>query len=411
MDTLFTLDDTAGQSARIKVIGIGGGGGNALNNMIEHALSGVDFIAANTDAQAIEQSHADVRIQLGAGTTRGLGAGANMNVGKESAEAESDHIREYLQDTDMLFIAAGMGGGTGTGAAPVVAEIARDMGILTVAVVTKPFGFEGKKRMKQADLGIAALHEYVDTLITIPNEKLIGMAGKNDKLLDMFRKVDDVLLQAVRGISELITKPGYMNVDFADVRSVMSENRGMAMMASGAGTGENRASDAAEQAIASPLLEDIDIHGAMGLLVNVTATEDLGMVEYNEAVSIIQNMADEDANVICGMVYDANAGDELRVTVVATGLVNDMVPKLTPVMTSKVDIKVPPLIDRSQLDHGQVGVFGSASIPLHESVGATGTFDNRQLDIPTYQRENDAPEGFDEKKYDTIPAFIRRQAD
>jgi cell division protein FtsZ len=320
MTTLYTFEDTGAQSARIKVIGIGGGGGNALNNMISQNLRGVEFIVANTDAQAIERNNADIKVQLGADITRGLGAGANPQIGRSAAEAERERLREFMADTDMVFITAGMGGGTGTGAAPVIAETAREMGVLTVAVVTKPFGFEGKRRMRQADAGIAELRKHVDTLITIPNQKLIGAVGKNTTMLDAFRKADDVLLQAVRGIAELITHTGYMNVDFADVKAVMSETHGVAMMGSGMATGESRAIEAAERAISSPLLEDIDIHGAQGILVNVTGNEDMTLAEYDEAVSIIHNMADEDANIICGMVYDQDAGEEIRVTVVATGL-------------------------------------------------------------------------------------------
>jgi cell division protein FtsZ len=323
MATLYTFEDTSAQSASIKVIGIGGGGGNALNNMISQKLRGVEFIAANTDAQAIERNQADSKLQLGADITRGLGAGANPQIGRTAAEAERERLREFMADTDMVFITAGMGGGTGTGAAPVIAETAREMGVLTVAVVTKPFGFEGKRRMRQADAGIAELRKYVDTLITIPNQKLIGAVGKNTTMLEAFRKADDVLLQAVRGIAELITHTGYMNVDFADVKAVMSETRGVAMMGSGMATGESRAIEAAERAISSPLLEDIDIHGAQGILVNVTGNEDMTLAEYDEAVSIIHNMADEDANIICGMVYDQEAAEEIRVTVVATGLTGE----------------------------------------------------------------------------------------
>ncbi|MDX8407814.1 MAG: cell division protein FtsZ, partial [Mariprofundaceae bacterium] len=303
MATLYTFEDNSAQSANIKVIGIGGGGGNALNNMIDQKLRGVEFIVANTDAQAIERNQADTKMQLGTNITRGLGAGANPPIGREAAEAEREPLREFMADTDMVFITAGMGGGTGTGAAPVIAEAAKEMGVLTVAVVTKPFAFEGKRRMRQAEAGIAELRKSVDTLITIPNQKLIGAVGKNTSMLEAFRKADDVLLQAVRGIAELITHTGYMNVDFADVKAVMSETKGVAMMGSGMANGESRAMEAAERAISSPLLEDIDIHGAQGILVNVTGNEDMTLAEYDEAVSIIHNMADEDANIICGMVY------------------------------------------------------------------------------------------------------------
>ncbi|MDQ6961449.1 MAG: cell division protein FtsZ [Mariprofundaceae bacterium] len=320
MSTLYTLEDTKGQSANIKVFGIGGGGGNALNNMIDHQLRGVEFIVANTDAQAITRSKANVKVQLGTEITRGLGAGADPEKGRQAAEEERENIREILRDTDMVFITAGMGGGTGTGGTPVIAEVAQEMGILTVAVVTKPFQFEGKRRMRQAEEGIEALRGHVDTLIIIPNQKLISAVGKNTTMLDAFRQADDVLLQAVRGIAELITQTGYINVDFADVKAVMTETQGMAMMGSGVSNGEGRAVDAAELAINSPLLDDVDIHGAQGLLVNVTGSEDMTLMEYDEAICIIQDMADEDANIICGMVYDEDCGDEIRVTVVATGL-------------------------------------------------------------------------------------------
>jgi len=375
MSTLYTLEDTSGQSAQLKVIGIGGGGGNALNNMIDQNLRGVDFTIANTDAQAIENSSAETKIQLGAEITRGLGAGADPQTGKVAAEAERERLRELLSDTDMAFITAGMGGGTGTGGAPVIAEIAREMGVLTVAVVTKPFNFEGKRRMRQADAGIAELGKHVDTLIIIPNQKLIGAVGKHTTMLEAFRKADDVLLQAVRGIAELITHTGYMNVDFADVKAVMSETVGMAMMGSGAASGESRACEAAERAISSPLLEDIDIHGARGILVNVTGNEDMTLAEYDEAVSIIHNMADEDANIICGMVYDQNAGDEMRVTVVATGLASEASPKLTTINSGpegRTLPRTPVLLGAEAL---QAPLFG------HEEA-----YDEDTLQVPTWIR-------------------------
>jgi len=391
MATLFTFEDTAAQSASIKVIGVGGGGGNALNNMINQNLRGVDFIVANTDAQAIERNHADSKLQLGADVTRGLGAGANPQIGREAAEAEKEHLREYMQDTDMVFITAGMGGGTGTGAAPVIAEAARDMGVLTVAVVTKPFSFEGKRRMRQAEAGIAELRKYVDTLITIPNQKLIGAVGKNTSMLEAFRKADDVLLQAVRGIAELITHTGYMNVDFADVKAVMSETRGVAMMGSGFAAGENRAIEAAERAISSPLLEDIDIHGAQGILVNVTGNEDMTLAEYDEAVSIIHNMADEDANIICGMVYDQESDDSIRVTVVATGLSGEA--SLNLVHAEKEPASAPrmPMI--------QPVIAAEASMQSQSS-GQRSQVQAQPFEQP----------GFNDDEY-AVPTFLRRQAD
>ncbi|MDX8402044.1 MAG: cell division protein FtsZ [Mariprofundaceae bacterium] len=381
----YTFDDTAAQAAKIKVIGVGGGGGNALNNMIAQNLRGVEFIVANTDAQALEHNHADIKLQLGTDITRGLGAGANPNIGREAAEAEREHMREFLMNTDMVFITAGMGGGTGTGAAPVIAEVAKEMGVLTVAVVTKPFHFEGRRRMKQAEAGIAELRKHVDTLITIPNQKLIGAVGKNTSMLEAFRKADDVLLQAVRGISELITHTGYMNVDFADVRAVMSETRGVAMMGSGVANGENRAIEAAERAISSPLLEDVDIHGAQGILVNVTGSEDMTLAEYDEAVSIIHNMADEDANIICGMVYDQDAGDEIRVTVVATGLSGEAPVRVaSETRTESIPFPAPNFRRAERIGGGQpAGPQGQTQPQLF---GHTD-LDEDRLSVPTFLRK------------------------
>jgi len=351
--------------------------------MINQHLRGVDFIIANTDAQAIENSKADIKIQLGAEITRGLGAGADPQTGKVAAEAERERLRELLSETDMVFITAGMGGGTGTGGAPVIAEVAREAGILTVAVVTKPFNFEGKRRMRQAEAGIAELSRNVDTLIIIPNQKLIGAVGKHTTMLEAFRKADDVLLQAVRGIAELITHTGYMNVDFADVKAVMSETSGMAMMGSGVASGESRACEAAERAISSPLLEDVDIHGACGILINVTGNEDMTLAEYDEAVSIIHNMADEDANIICGMVYDQGAADEMRVTVVATGLCGESSPRLRTV-TGPVDAaklpKIPLLLGAEAM---QGGDGQAAQTPLF---GHEDAYDEDTLQVPTWIR-------------------------
>jgi len=395
MATLYTFDDTTALSAKIKVIGVGGGGGNALNNMIKQNLRGVDFIVANTDAQAIDGSAAPTKLQLGSHITRGLGAGANPQIGREAAEAERERIAEFMQDTDMVFVTAGMGGGTGTGAAPVIAEVAREMGVLTVAVVTKPFHFEGKRRMRQAEAGIAELRKHVDTLITIPNQKLIGAVGKNTSMLEAFRKADDVLLQAVRGISELITHTGYINVDFADVRSVMRETQGMAMMGSGIASGENRAIEAAEMAISSPLLEDVDIHGAQGILVNVTGNEDMTLAEYDEAVSIIQNMADEDANIICGMVYDSEIGDELRVTVVATGLSGEPQVRVVAGTREQEQARHPlPDLDRTPVARPRMSVAGKGK-PVSTSQQATLFNTAEELD----------------ENHFAVPTFLRRQAD
>ncbi|MFI5394643.1 MAG: cell division protein FtsZ [Candidatus Binatia bacterium] len=304
--------------ARIKVVGIGGGGGNAVNTMIFSGLPGVEFITANTDVQALGASLAPTKLQLGAQLTKGLGAGANPDVGRQAALDDSEIIRDHLGGADMVFITAGMGGGTGTGGAPVVARIAKEQGALTVAVVTKPFQFEGKKRMRQADEGMQELKDAVDTLIAIPNQRLLAIAGRDTSLLDTFKRADDILLQAVRGISDLITVHGLINLDFADVRTIMAE-MGMAMMGAGSASGENRAVEAAQKAVSSPLLEDISIHGAKGVLINITGSHDLSLHEVNEAATLIQEEAHEDATIIFGAVIDEQMGDEIRITVIATG--------------------------------------------------------------------------------------------
>ncbi len=304
--------------ARIKVVGVGGGGGNAVNTMIAAGLPGVDFIAANTDAQALRANLAPIKLQLGEKLTRGLGAGGNPETGRKAAEEDVERLREYLTGADMVFVTAGMGGGTGTGAAPVLARIAKELGSLTVGVVTKPFQFEGKRRMKQADEGMNELKKSVDTLIAIPNQRLLSVAGRNSSILETFKKADDVLLQAVRGISDLITVHGLINLDFADVRTIMAE-MGMAMMGAALAAGENRAIEAAQKAISSPLLEDVSIEGARGLLINITGGPDLTLHEVNEAATLIQAEADEDANIIFGAVIDESMSDQVRITVIATG--------------------------------------------------------------------------------------------
>lgn len=310
--------NSGSSNAVIKVFGIGGGGVNAVNNMIESGLDGVDFYCANTDAQALENCLAPNKIQLGQEMTRGLGAGADPDVGFSAAQESRDEIRKALEGADMVFITAGMGGGTGTLGSSVVAEVAREIGCLTVGVVTKPFLFEGKRRMNNADRGIDGLRKSVDTLITIPNQRLLSIAGSKTTLLDTFKKADDVLYQAVKGISDLITHQGLVNVDFADVRAVMSE-MGMAMMGTGESSGENRALEAAEKAISSPLLEDVSIHGARGVLINITASPDVTLQEVNEAAELIHAEADENANIIWGMVIDPLMKDKVQVTVIATG--------------------------------------------------------------------------------------------
>ena len=311
------FSDEVEMAARIKVIGVGGGGGNALDTMIKSGLEGVEFIAANTDTQALEKSLATTKIQLGPALTRGLGAGANPDVGKKAALEEIERIREAIDGADMVFVTAGMGGGTGTGAAPIIAEIAREMGVLTVAVVTRPFLFEGKRRSKNADHGISDLSERVDTIISIPNQKLLGL-DDDLSVLEAFRRADDVLVQAVKGISDLITQPGVINVDFADVKTIMN-SQGRALMGTGYGKGERRALDAVEMAINSPLLDDISIDGAMGILLNFTAGPDVKLKEINDAASLVQQAAHEDANIIFGLLTDPDMGDVVKVTAIATG--------------------------------------------------------------------------------------------
>jgi cell division protein FtsZ len=323
---MFELTDVCCESsAKIKVIGVGGGGGNAVNTMISYSLRGVDFMIANTDAQSLGASKSPVKIQIGTEITKGLGAGSNPEIGKKSALESRDQIRQYLEGSDMIFVTAGLGGGTGTGAAPIIAEVARECGALTVAVVTKPFQFEGKKRNMQAEEGIGQLRDVVDTLIVVPNQRLLSLGGRNLSLLEAFKKADDILYQAVKGISDLIIVPGLINLDFADVKNIMS-SMGMALMGTGVATGENRAVEAAQKAISSPLLEDNTIQGAHGILLNITGGPDMSLYEINEASSLIQSEAHEDANIIFGTVIDENMKDEIRITVIATGF-DDMTRK------------------------------------------------------------------------------------
>ncbi|MEW7980517.1 MAG: cell division protein FtsZ [Candidatus Sedimenticola endophacoides] len=390
---MFELMDAYSQNAVIKVVGVGGGGGNAVNHMLGANIEGVDFICANTDAQALKNSEVRTLLQLGTGITKGLGAGANPEVGREAAMEDRERIHDAIAGSDMIFITAGMGGGTGTGAAPVVAEVARELGILTVAVVTKPFPFEGTKRMQVAQQGIEELSKHVDSLITIPNEKLLAVLGREMSLLNAFKSANDVLLGAVQGIAELITRPGLINVDFADVRTVMSE-MGVAMMGSGSARGENRARDAAEQAINSPLLEDINLSGAKGILVNITAGLDLSIGEFDEVGSTVKEFACDDATVVVGTVIDPEMQDDLRVTVVATGL-GDLRAK-------------PKLVPREEL------VVRVASSDVVEP----GLIDYREMDSPTkVRRDRQSAQSYVEAaqerdmEYLDIPAFLRRQAD
>ncbi|MGE0102972.1 MAG: cell division protein FtsZ [Blastocatellales bacterium] len=315
----FTFDDEPPRAgARIKVVGIGGGGGNAVNHMIEARIEGVEFMVANTDLQALKRSHAPVKLQIGARLTKGLGAGANPDVGREAALEDTEKIIEALEDADMVFVTVGLGGGTGTGAAPIIASLAAELDALTVAVVTKPFPFEGRHRLRQADAGLEELRSVVDTLITIPNERLLQAADRGMPLGDAFKMADDVLRQAVQGISDLITIPGFINVDFADVRSTM-KGMGMALMGTGVASGDNRAMDATQRAISSPLLEEASINGARGVLVNITGGSDLTLFEVDEAMKVIHDAADPDANIIFGTVPDDRMQNEMKITVIATG--------------------------------------------------------------------------------------------
>jgi len=380
---MFELMDAHSSSAVIKVIGVGGGGGNAVGHMVEAGIEGVDFICANTDSQALKGSRVRTSLQIGCNITKGLGAGADPDIGRQAAMEDRDRILEVIEGADMLFITAGMGGGTGTGAAPIVAQVAKELGILTVAVVTKPFAMEGSKRLQIAEHGIAELGKYVDSLITIPNEKLLTVLGGETTLLDAFRSANQVLQGAVQGIAELITCPGLINVDFADVRTVMAE-MGMAMMGSGVSSGEDRAREAAEAAVSSPLLEDINLAGANGILVNVTAGMDLSIGEFQEVGNTIKEFASDDATVVVGTVIDANMTDKIRVTVVATGLGQNAARAESPmrIVRQPVEQKEP---------------------------------NYHTLDKPTVQRKRAvgdglANNGLQEDLLD-IPAFLRRQAD
>jgi len=394
MSNIFELMENFENDAVIKVVGVGGGGGNAVQHMVSQSIEGVQFIAANTDAQALRRHDADVIIQLGGDITKGLGAGANPEIGRMSAEENRDQIEQQLRGADMVFIAAGMGGGTGTGAAPVVAEIAKELGILTVAVVTKPFPFEGKKRMASADEGIAQLAEHVDSLITIPNEKLLKVLGKGTSLLDAFGAANNVLLGAVQGIAELITRPGLINVDFADVQAVMRE-MGTAMMGTGVGSGEERAQDAAEMAINSPLLEDVDLSGARGVLVNVTAGLDITMEEFDTVGNTIKSFASDNATVIVGAVIDSEMADEMRVTVVATGIGAERKPDISLVDTKKPE----PTGTRTTSGLSGYGRSGDSTARKMEEQVET------EVQEPGNRKQEKEKEVLD------IPAFLRRQAD
>ncbi|BEU04719.1 cell division protein FtsZ [Agarivorans sp. OAG1] len=383
---MFEIMDSHTDEAVIKVVGVGGGGGNAVEHMVAQSIEGVEFITINTDAQALRNSGADNTLQIGGAITKGLGAGANPEVGREAAMEDRDAIMSQLQGADMVFIAAGMGGGTGTGAAPVVAEVAKELGILTVAVVTKPFGFEGKKRTSYAQQGIEQLSKNVDSLITIPNDKLLKVLGRGVSLLDAFKAANNVLLGAVQGIAELITRPGLINVDFADVRTVMRE-MGTAMMGTGIASGEDRAEEAAELAISSPLLEDVDLAGARGILVNITAGFDMSIEEFETVGNAVKGFASENATVVVGAVIDPEMSDELRVTVVATGIGAERRPDISIVKPQQQAVNAEPVARTAPMD----------SAPMVEEPAA----------VVNAEPRNTAGDG----DYLDIPAFLRRQAD
>ena len=397
---MIEFDENRSLAAKVKVIGIGGGGNNAINTMISSQLSGVEFVAANTDAQSLAANRAPIKLQLGSKLTKGLGAGANPETGRKAALEDVEMIREALKDSDMVFITAGLGGGTGTGGAPVIAEVAKELGALTVAIVTKPFHFEGKKRMKQAEEGLANLKMTADALITIPNQRLLSIGGKGMTLLEAFKRADEILYHAAKGISDIIVGQGIINVDFADVRTIMSET-GMALMGTGMASGESRSVEAAQRAISSPLLEDISIEGARGLLINITGGANMTLNEINEATTLVQKEAHEDANIIWGMVIDETMQEELRVTVIATGF-------------GKVEEKIAAI--PSPVASTIVNRFKRAA-----PISAT-TKENR--DIPAFMRRVKVSERFDELKLEEpaefaaddeerfdIPTFLRKQAD
>src|SRR4051794_27107526 len=405
---MFELMDAYSQNAVIKVIGVGGGGGNAVAHMVTSGIEGVEFMCINTDAQALKHSKVKTSLQIGCNITKGLGAGADPEVGRQAAMEDRDRIIEMIEGCDMLFITAGMGGGTGTGAAPVVAAVAKELGILTVAVVTRPFEMEGGKRTHVANHGLAELGKYVDSLITIPNQKLLTVLGAKTTLLDAFKSANQVLQGAVQGIAELITRPGLINVDFADVRTVMSET-GMAMMGSGVARGENRAKDAAEMAVSSPLLEDINLAGAHGILVNVTAGMDLSIGEFQQVGEIVKQFASDDATVVVGTVIDPELSDEMRVTVVATGLGK---PEVTVSGRSPFGREVPTLSKAVPAPVAAPATEPPMRVVPRRPLTAA---DYAALDKPAVQRQRAVGDGLradvDVEDVLDIPAFLRRQAD
>ena len=384
----FEFANSFNKGAKIKVIGIGGCGGNAINTMIEFKLEGVEFLAANTDSQDLAASKAPVKIQLGENLTKGLGAGANPEVGRTAAIESRDLVRTAIEGADMVFIAAGMGGGTGTGGAPVVAEVAKELGALTVAVVTKPFGFEGKRKMKYAEEGLKTLKGIVDTVITIPNQRLLSIASRNTSLSDAFKKADEILYQAVKGISDVITIPGLVNVDFADVKTIMSE-MGLALMGSGVAHGENRAVEAARKAISSPLLEDISINGARGILINITGSSDMTLHDVNEASLLIQEEAHDEAHIIFGAVLDEKMGEEVRVTVIATGFGKEEGRRLSAVKSISPavivgDLDIPTIVRKEKEKKNEVG---TAEVQRLSRLGGFNALDEDAYDTPTFLRK------------------------
>lgn len=410
------LEIVCESTARIKVIGAGGGGGNAINNMIESGLKGVTFVAANTDIQALNRSKAEYKLQLGDALTRGLGAGADPEKGRKAAEESINQIREVIDGADMVFVTAGMGGGTGTGAAPVIARAAREIGALTVAVVTKPFYFEGKRRLSAAEQGIRELRGEVDSLITIPNDRLLSIASKKASFLDMLKRADEVLYYAVKGISDLIMVHGLINLDFADVKAVMGQS-GLAMMGTGIARGEGRAKEAAMKAITSPLLEDVSIDGARGVLINITCGPDMTIDEVSEAASTVQSAAHEDAQVFFGTVFDDSAADEMRITVIATGIEKEAQAAPAPQEKDKVtQLRQAPGLRQRKPRMASAGLSQEdLSIPTFVRVGYTGQ-EPREAPASKPKAVNAAEEDFifDEDESDKefeIPAFIRKQAD
>lgn len=391
--------------AVIKVVGVGGGGGNAVEHMVRESIEGVEFISINTDAQALRKTNVNTVIQIGGDITKGLGAGANPQVGRDAALEDRERIKEILSGADMVFVAAGMGGGTGTGAAPVIAEVAKELGILTVAVVTKPFSFEGKKRLAFAEQGIEELSKHVDSLITIPNEKLLKVLGRGITLLEAFASANDVLKNAVQGIAELITRPGMINVDFADVRTVMSE-MGHAMMGSGVAKGEDRAEEAAEMAISSPLLEDIDLAGARGVLVNITAGLDMRLDEFETVGNTVKAFASDNATVVIGTSLDPDMADEIRVTVVATGIGNERKPEIT-LVAGGSKTKPAPVSSLSS----KVEESSSAPLQVKPEVGNQSAAASGSHHSSASASQSVAPKAEKESGYLDIPAFLRRQAD